>query len=51
MSDFASIVLWLEHYSIVPMMLVFVLIVVITYWPGRKKSIERQGQIPFKDDV
>jgi cbb3-type cytochrome oxidase subunit 3 len=30
---------------------VFVLIVVSTYWPGRKKKIEQQGRIPFEDDV
>ena len=51
MSDFSSTILWLEHYSIVLMFLVFILIVAVTYWPGRKKSIEQQGLIPFKDDV
>jgi cbb3-type cytochrome oxidase subunit 3 len=34
---------WLGHYSVVPMTLVFVLIVVATYWPGRKRKIEQQG--------
>jgi cbb3-type cytochrome oxidase subunit 3 len=42
---------WLEHYSVVPMTLVFVIIVAATYWPGRKQQIEQQGRIPFKDDV
>jgi cbb3-type cytochrome oxidase subunit 3 len=42
---------WVEHYSVVPMTLVFVLIVVATYWPGRKQEIEKQGRIPFEDDV
>ena len=42
---------WLEHYSVVAMTVVFVAIVLSTYWPGRKKDIEQQGLIPFKDDV
>ena len=42
---------WLEHYSIVLMMLVFIGIVVRTYWPSRKTNIERQGRIPFEDNV
>jgi cbb3-type cytochrome oxidase subunit 3 len=46
-----SIVHWLSHYSVVFMTLVFVVIVASTFWPGRKASIEQQGQIPFKDDV
>ena len=31
--------------------IVFVLICVATYWPGRKHEIEKQGRIPFEDDV
>jgi cbb3-type cytochrome oxidase subunit 3 len=42
---------WLEHYSVVVMTMVFVLIVAATYWPGRKAEIEKQGRIPFEDDV
>jgi cbb3-type cytochrome oxidase subunit 3 len=42
---------WLEHYLVVIMFVVFVGIVVSTYWPGRKSKIEQQGRIPFKDDV
>ncbi len=41
----------LEHYSVVIMTLVFIIIVAATYWPGRKNEIEQQGLIPFKDDV
>jgi cbb3-type cytochrome oxidase subunit 3 len=29
---------------------VFVLIVLTTYWPGRKSRIERHGRIPLEDD-
>jgi cbb3-type cytochrome oxidase subunit 3 len=46
-----SIAQWLEHYLVVVMVVVFVGIVAATYWPGRKAEIERQGRIPFKDDV
>jgi cbb3-type cytochrome oxidase subunit 3 len=42
---------WLEHYLVVIMAVVFVGIVVATYWPGRKTKIEQQGRIPFEDDV
>ncbi len=51
MSAFLSVVHWVDHHIIIAMMLMFVAIVVSTYWPSRKKSIEQQGQIPFKDDV
>jgi cbb3-type cytochrome oxidase subunit 3 len=46
-----SIVHWLSHYSVVLMTAVFVGIVAATYWPGRKTVIEKQGRIPFGDDV
>jgi cbb3-type cytochrome oxidase subunit 3 len=46
-----SVVQWLEHYFVVIMTVVFVAIVVSTYWPGRKTKIEQQGRIPFEDDV
>ena len=46
-----SIIQWLEHYSVVLMVVVFLGIVVSTYWPGRKAKIEQQGRIPLEDDV
>ena len=33
-----------------PVFGVFVLIVLTTYWPGRKSQIERHGRIPLDDD-
>ncbi len=42
---------WLAHYSVVIMTLVFLTVVVSTYWPGRKADFEKQGRIPFEDDV
>lgn len=41
---------WIEHYSVVMMFIVFVLIAASAYWPGRKKDIESHGQIPFEDE-
>lgn len=41
---------WLEHYSIVAVFAVFVLLLATTYWPGRKASIERHGRILLDDD-
>ncbi len=51
MSDYLPLIHWLDHYMIVLMMLVFLAIVAFSYWPGRRKTMEQQGQIPFKDDV
>jgi cbb3-type cytochrome oxidase subunit 3 len=46
-----SLAQWLEHYLVVVMAVLFIGIVASTYWPGRKAAIERQGRIPFEDDV
>ncbi len=48
--DVLAILMWLEHNSILLVFTVFVLVVLTTYWPGRKASIERNGRIPFDDD-
>ena len=45
-----SLILWLQHNWIAPVIAVFVLLVATTYWPGRKRSIERHGRIPLEDD-
>jgi len=41
---------WLRDYSIVLMLLTFVTMMVLTFWPGRKKRFERDGDIPLQDD-
>ena len=41
---------WLRDYSIVLMLATFVMLVVLTFWPGRQKRFERDGQIPLQDD-
>jgi cbb3-type cytochrome oxidase subunit 3 len=48
--EFAALLHWVQQHSIVPVFLVFVLVVVTTYWPGRKHTMERHARIPFDDD-
>lgn len=45
-----ALAMWLQHHWIVPVMLIFLLIVLTTYWPGRKSQMERHGRIPLEDD-
>ena len=41
---------WLRDYSIVLMLLTFVVLMALTFWPGRKQRFDRDGQIPLQDD-
>lgn len=50
MQDMIAIVARLQHYWIVPVTGVFLLIAITTYWPGRRAAIERNGRIPLDDD-
>lgn len=45
-----KVIAWLEHYSVVAMTAVFLLIFAAAYWPGRKSTIEKHGRIPLEDD-
>ena len=45
-----TVITWLQHNWILPVVIIFVLIVLTTYWPGRKSQIERHGRIPLEDD-
>ena len=45
-----NVIVWLQHNWIAPVIIVFSLLVVTTYWPGRKSRIERHGRIPLEDD-
>jgi len=47
---FMDIVLWLMARSVVLVLAVFVLLVVTTYWPGRRSRFERDAMIPLRDD-
>ena len=50
MTGFQSAVHWLQLHSIIWMLVVFSLVAVTTYWPGRRASLERNGSIPLRDD-
>jgi cbb3-type cytochrome oxidase subunit 3 len=45
-----QVITWLQQHSILFMVAVFVMILVTTFWPGRKARFERDGRIPFQDD-
>jgi hypothetical protein len=41
---------WMQVHSVVLVTAVFVMIFATTYWPGRRRRIERHGLIPLQDD-
>jgi cbb3-type cytochrome oxidase subunit 3 len=45
-----GLIVWMMRYSVVGVGLVFIMIMLTTYWPGRKARIERNGCIPLEDD-
>ena len=45
-----SLIMLVQHHWIIPVCAVFLLILLTTYWPGRKSQIERHGRIPLEDD-
>jgi cbb3-type cytochrome oxidase subunit 3 len=44
------LIMWLQHNSILLVFAVFVLILLTTYWPGRRSIVEQHGRIPLDDD-
>ena len=40
---------WMQQHSIVAVVAAFLLIVLATYWPGRRTAIEQHGRIPLDD--
>ncbi len=46
----ATLLQWVQQYYIVPVFVVFLLIVVFTYLPSRKRTMEHDARIPFDDD-
>ncbi len=41
---------WFQQHSILFMTAMFVAIVAIVYWPGRKSKVESNGLIPFREE-
>ena len=50
MAEFTAVVLFLRQYSILFMLVVFVLLVATVMWPGRRARFERDARIPLDDD-
>jgi cbb3-type cytochrome oxidase subunit 3 len=44
------IIQWVRDYSIVLMLVTFVMMLALTFWPGRKPRFERDSRIPLQDD-
>jgi cbb3-type cytochrome oxidase subunit 3 len=44
------VIQFLRDYSIVFMFTTFVMVLALTFWPGRKPRFERDSQIPLQDD-
>jgi cbb3-type cytochrome oxidase subunit 3 len=44
------IIQWLRDYSIVFMGVTFLILLVLTFWPGRRSRFERDSHIPLQDD-
>lgn len=43
-------ILFLMQYSIIPVGIVFVLLMALTYLPGRRARFEHDANIPLRDD-
>lgn len=41
---------WLQQHSIAVMLPVFTMILVTTFWPGRKAGFDKIAHIPLDDD-
>ena len=50
MVDFMAVIFLLKQYSVVVMSIVFTLIVVTLFLPGRKVRFDRDARIPLDDD-
>ena len=46
-----NLIMWVEHNAIVVVFTVFLLILITTYWPGRRSQLERHALIPLEDDA
>lgn len=45
-----AIIQWLQHHSVIMMGVVFIMILVTTFWPGRKATFDKASHIPLDDD-
>lgn len=45
-----DLIQWLQHHSVVMMGVVFIMILVTTFWPGRRTTFDKVARIPLDDD-
>jgi cbb3-type cytochrome oxidase subunit 3 len=45
-----DLIQWLQHHSVVMMGGVFIMILVTTFWPGRRATFDKVARIPLDDD-
>jgi len=50
MSLLAILVHWFQAHSILVMLAIFIAMTAWVYLPSRKRSMERNAQIPFEDE-
>ena len=46
----ADLYAWVKPFWMAWLVLVFVAIAAWAFWPSRRKSLEKQGEIPLRDD-
>jgi cbb3-type cytochrome oxidase subunit 3 len=50
MSNLLAVIMWLQHNSVVFVFVVFLLMLVTLFWPGRRARFDRDARIPLDDD-
>ncbi len=50
MPGFLEILQFLRLHSVIVVTIVFTLVLLANYWPGRRDLIQRHAQIPLDDD-
>lgn len=48
--SFNDTLMWLVAHSVLLVVAVFLMLVVVTYWPGRKARFQHDAMIPLRDD-
>ena len=51
MASTLPFILWLQHHSVLFMFVVFALLMVSIYWPGRRQRFDDDARIPLEDDA
>jgi hypothetical protein len=44
-------VVWTQQHSVAVVTAVFSVILITTFWPGSRSTLERHGHIPLDDDA